>query len=565
MSDINYRYAGIGGLLAEGRLRVPVNQREYSWEEDHAIDLCNDFSDAIRNGKGSYFLGTVVLTESSNATLEVVDGQQRLATSSILLAAIRDICWSAKEERLVTSIENDYLFRIDPDSEQETPKLILNTKDHAYFLNRVLRRPDSPDRKAAASAVASSNRQILQVAKAVRRYLEETIKPLSESSKKDSLKQWLSFIRDKAKLIVLTVQDDVNAYVMFETLNDRGLKVSQADLVKNYLFGRAGDRIREAQTKWTSMVGILEQTAAEESSIDYLRTMCTLIGGLTREREVFTRIKERVSSQHAALQFIELLEVYANDYVAMLTPDYPKWNDYPTSIRRSLSTLDLFDVTQVRHLMLAVSHHFSKTEAEKAFRLFVNWIVRFFIAGAGRLGRVENVYAKLAHTIHTTNNLKTAKALAEQMSPNLAGDDEFKQAFSTAHVGQAKLARYYLDSMERKLVGEQHCDLVANEDTSIVNIEHVMPLNVTGEWNDGDPEVLANYARRLGNMVLLNARKNANLGDKSFAEKRAVYAESPFKLTEKVAAFETWGPDQINQRQRDLAEIAVGTWSIKVR
>ncbi len=116
----------------------------------------------------------------------------------------------------------------------------------------------------------------------------------------------------------------------------------------------------------------------------------------------------------------------------MLTPDHWKWDEYPESIRRSVSTLNLLGVTQIRHLMLAVAHHFSKHEADKAFRLFVNWIVRMFIAGSGRVGRVENIYAGLAHSIHTKTDIRTAKALSDRMASNIASDRDFEVAFTRA-------------------------------------------------------------------------------------------------------------------------------------
>ena len=555
MSSIDFRHVGLGALLSEGRLRVPINQREYSWEDYHARALCSDFSDAIRNGKDSYFLGTVVLTSLENGALEVVDGQQRLATTTMLLAAIRDIFSARSETRLVTSIENDYLFRIDPDTEQETPKLTLNLKDNAFFIEYILRK-QSP----SVSVETPSIRKIREAAIEIRRFIEDSIKPLSDGSKKETLKSWLGFVRDRARVIVLTVPDDVNAYVMFETLNDRGLKVSQADLVKNYIFGRAGDRVREAQTRWTSMMTSLESIGEDDSAIDYLRFMCSLANGLTRERDVFQTIKERVSSQHAALQFAEQLEIFAADYAAMLSPDHPKWNDYPSTMRSSLATLNLFGVTQIRHLMLAVTHHYAKTEADKAFRLFVNWVVRFFIAGGGRGGRLEDLYAKLANAIHTGNEIKTAKDLSDRMAPNTASDDEFKQAFAICHIGKSKLARYYLDTIERKLIGEQNCELVANSDTSVVNLEHIMPLSSDGRWDGYEPETVSAYCTRLGNMVLMNARKNTSLDKKPFSEKRAIYKSSPFTLTSMVSKYEAWGPDQINERQALLAKHAVSTW-----
>ena len=444
MSTIEFTYQGIGKLIDAGRLRVPANQREYAWEEEHVEALCNDISDAMTEKKEAYFLGTVVLERKKDGQFQVVDGQQRLATATMLIAVIRDIMFGMDEARLANGIEETYLFGLDIKTEEDTPKLHLNTRDHEFYQNFILARPDDPKRKAKFERLPHSNNKVRDAAAILRKYLEGATKAMTAASKKVHLKDWLSYLDDSANLIVLTVPDDVNAYVMFETLNDRGLRVSQADLVKNYLFGQSGTRLEEAKSKWASMIRSLETVDKEDTAIDYLRLISTLINGLTRERQVFERIKPLTNSPLRAITFLDTIDGFSSDYVAMLTPQHYKWEGYPESIRRSVSTLNLLGVTQIRHLMLAVAHHFNKQEADKSFRLFVDWIVRMFIAGSGRVGRVESIYAALAHNIHSKTDIRTAKALAERMSSNIANDRDFEDSFARAYVSKTKLARYYL-------------------------------------------------------------------------------------------------------------------------
>lgn len=304
----------------------------------------------------------------------------------------------------------------------------------------------------------------------------------------------------------------------------------------------------------------IESLGSEDEVVDYLRILSSVLHGLTREREVFHRLKLTVDSQGSAAQFVYQLEDFANDYVAMLSPDHQKWNDYPVSIRRSLKTLKLLDVQQIRYLMLAVAHHFGKAEAAKAFNLFVNWTVRFFVAAPDKIGRVESKYAELAHTIHTTNTITSASDLAKEMSPRLASDDEFKWAFAKARVSQGKLARYYLDALERSKSGDDRPELIPDDDTSKVNLEHIIPLNPAPNWPEIDDETAKSYYNRIGNMVLLDAKKNSKLGNSSFAEKKKVLAESSLILTRRVGKFQSWGPDDVTERQLELAELAVKTW-----
>jgi hypothetical protein len=352
---------------------------------------------------------------------------------------------------------------------------------------------------------------------------------------------------------------------MFETLNDRGLKVSQADLVKNFLFGRAEDRLNDAQAKWTAMASAVEMIDQEDAVIDYLRIFGTLLYGLTRERQVFDRVKSYANSQATSIRFLNQLENFSTDYVAMLSPYHQKWNDYPVSVRQSLATLLLLDISQIRHLLLAVSHYFSKREAEKSFRLFVSWIVRMFVAGSGRVGRVEAIYAQMAHDIHEQQTIKTANDLSKKMAPNLAPDKEFRDAFLILNVSKMKLARYYLSALERAYVGDDLCDLVPNEDTAVLNLEHVLSQNLKENASKIEQDLLASHGNRLGNLVLLNAKANSHVGNETFDVKKKLYTASALKLTQQVAEFDKWGATEIELRQQDLAALAVKTWSLRVR
>ena len=104
-SQIAFQQCGLGSVLKHNQLVVPANQREYSWTERQVVQLFQDFAKAIADGEPGYFLGTIVTIPRTTGNLEVVDGQQRLATTAILLAAVRDYL-KGKEEVLVESINN---------------------------------------------------------------------------------------------------------------------------------------------------------------------------------------------------------------------------------------------------------------------------------------------------------------------------------------------------------------------------------------------------------------------------------------------------------------------------
>ncbi|MDQ3625304.1 MAG: DUF262 domain-containing protein, partial [Verrucomicrobiota bacterium] len=140
-SNIEFATLGIGEVITRYRLRVPLHQRQYAWTEKEVREFFTDIGGAIQ--KAAYFLGTIVLTGGSeSAVKDVSDGQQRLATTVILLSAIRDYYHKAGEMNRVKSIENSFLFTYDDDTAELEPKLTLNSDDNHFFGSAILPSPE---------------------------------------------------------------------------------------------------------------------------------------------------------------------------------------------------------------------------------------------------------------------------------------------------------------------------------------------------------------------------------------------------------------------------------------
>lgn len=561
-NHIDFSTVGIGTVIAGNRLRVPTHQREYSWTEKQVNELFKDIQAAIASNKPAYFLGTIVLTGGPSAEIkEVADGQQRLATTIILLAAIRDYYFAKQEKNRLRYVQEKFLCTVDLESSEEEPRLTLNVDDNEFFRKRIIPAPDSPDRNIVSKK--RSHELIAGASELARDHITKILRPLPESAHVAHLNQWVKFLEQSALVNALIVPDDLNAFVMFETLNDRGLKTSQADLLKNYLFGESAERVTEAQQRWSKMVGALETLDIDDVVMLYLRHLSSAMYGATREREVFEKIKQKVNGKSNSLSFVSTLEAYADDYVAVINPSHPKWNDYASHvhIRRSISTLNLLSAEQIRPLLLAVAHHFSQKEAALAFRHAVAWIVRFLICGGSRGGTLDSAYSKRAMEVFE-GSITTAKQLNAAMKDVVPTDAQFQAEFSTCRVTKATLARYYLRALELQYRGDAEPEFIPNEDQSSVNLEHVIPENPGKGWSI-KPEVAAAFYKRLGNMALLKASKNSNIGNSPFAMKKPELANSTFKLTEMIGIAVSWDTDDVDSRQKILAEIAVKTWPFK--
>ena len=554
--DIRFEHKGIGSILASNRLRVPLNQREYSWEGEHVDELFSDFSGAVASDHPTYFLGTVVLTKGKDEEPEVSDGQQRLATTTILLSAIRDYLKSVKDFQRSASIEQEFLKTTDFETTDTVPRLRLNVDDNEFFKRYIVEADHSfaPIRESHKRIKAAYDLAVKHVATILEPHQKQT-------AKTQLLQRWLKFLRDGAGVVVLRVPDHLNAFVLFETLNDRGLKASQADLIKNYLLLLCDEQLAEGQQKWARMTGVLESIGNGDITVTYLHHLLITKHGPTKEREVLDKIRDSISSRSLALQFLNETAESANDYAALFNPGATKWNEYGTSTRKHLATVNRdLRVEQIRPLMFAVAQHFSVNEAKRAFRLFVHWSVRFLIVG-GRGGLLDRNYSLRAQEVGK-QTIKNADQLTTAMAEVIPNDKLFAASFTEARISQAFFARYILRALEMKAKGDVEPENIPNDEESSINLEHILPEHPDGNWPNIESDDASVLYKRLGNMVLLQVKKNGDIGNGSFNEKKKTLKDSAFILTAETAKNSDWGAKEIKARQAKMANLAVETWPL---
>ena len=141
-TGLSFEERGIANALTQRILRVPLNQRSYAWDEDAVQTLLDDLHRAFDSGEKIYFLGTIVLTRGPNNQWQVADGQQRLATTSIIIAAVRDYLIELGDEQGAKKYQSMYLLDYDVRKRDSTPKLYLNFEDHDFFRDTILKAPE---------------------------------------------------------------------------------------------------------------------------------------------------------------------------------------------------------------------------------------------------------------------------------------------------------------------------------------------------------------------------------------------------------------------------------------
>jgi len=545
---------GIAGILKTRRLRVPPYQREYSWTKDEVSTLYSDYSRA-KSENSDYFLGTIVTIKGNQTEpLEIVDGQQRLTTTVILIAAIRDYLGTiGQPDHVLESINTDYLSTFDRKQSSRVCKLILNIDDHAFFESLVNGGTVAPSRESHHLLVAAK--------KAANDHVRSLVRALSSKDHPTLLNDWLDFLEHSATVILVETQNGAQAFKMFETLNDRGLKTSQADLVKSYLFGQSGSRISEAQSKWSSMKDTLEEIDDNDRAINFLRHFIIATRRFVRADEIYD-YTQSVRGESNSLAFLAELEIISRIYVATYRPISSHWDGYPISAQRGLTVFNKFDIKPMRPLVLSLAVMFDSAEFSKSIVMMASISVRLIIAGNTRSGTIENGLANVATRVYA-GEIANTTAVREAMKAILISDSDFLDQFAQLRISRVDLARYYLQTLEATLADEQEPWYIANDDPAVMTIEHVMPTNCTEDtWQNVDEETKQRCCKRLGNLCVLNKSANNTIGDASFTDKKPTLSQAPFKLTSEIATETDWNYAAIERRQKRLANLAVKAWPV---
>ena len=475
-TGLSFEERGVASALSHRILRVPLNQRSYAWTKDEVTTLLDDLYRAFDAGEQIYFLGAVVLTRGQNKQWEVADGQQRLATTSILVAAVRDYLLELGDEEGAKKFQSTYLLDYDVRKKDSTPKLYLNFQDHDFFVSTILKAP--ADRKPFTGQSFDSHALLAEAAALARAHVRNIAAAIPHAEKAGRLYDWIDFLNDAAKVIVIMVPGKVgNAFKMFETLNARGMEASKTDILKNYLFDLAQPRISDVHTRWISMLSTIEGAGEDELLVKFVRHYWITQQGPTTDRDLGDAIEKIIKTERQAVDMVMALNSNASDYVALLAPrDHARWNDFSRTSRDAIYTISReLGGEQIRPLMLAVARNFSVEEAQKAFEKMVSWAVRFLIAGGGGGGVMDRSYGTRARDV-TRGTISTAKQLSAEMAAVVPSDTLFRNAFAAASIRKTNLARYYLKALELYVKAEKNPQLLPNDDTAAVNLEHILPV-----------------------------------------------------------------------------------------
>ncbi|NNJ28045.1 DUF262 domain-containing protein [Alienimonas chondri] len=570
----------VGELLGQRFLVIPRFQRPYSWNrgevEEFWIDTCT-----LR--EADYFIGSVVLYKSGSDELGIVDGQQRITTVTILLCALRDAFEDEGAGDLAKGL-HQLIERIDITSRK---RLVLRTQTSYPYLQVAIQSNDeedeeevfaaSPEEELIQEAHLFLRNRIAEVVADAKRDAGKTVK-----SKKRAARQALETIRARVlslNIIVALLENEEDAYLIFETLNTRGKNLSPVDLVRTHITRLIPPNNRTTDRPKERFEGILQRFAESDSELDpkdFLLHYWLSTHEYTSRARIFKEVKRTVKTKDAARKLLDSLETNGKLYLRIAEPDNYERNRSERPITRCLTSLNAVQFKQSTPFILSVvrsfeDKHLKLRRAVEALSAVENFHTIFSaVTSQPASGGISQMYAlharKLSQAKTDSGRDAAVDSLVEKLRQKLPVFEEFQANFEqvlffrTKHrpkgtpKPQARLARYLLEKYTN------HIASGVNLKASDLTVEHLLPQSAHRK------SVPMSIIGQLGNLLLVTEELNEELGDKSFAEKAAILKSSHVPMDDLLTSFIESGrmsPSDVRARTAEMARVGYSTiWKL---
>jgi len=538
----------IGHLLEDQLLTVPEFQRAYAWDSTNVAQYLDDLAKA-RESEREYFMGTVVLAESSDSAQRkiIVDGQQRLATTAVLLIAIRDRLAELGKTDDADAVTSRFLRRYEISQKEEVTRLVLSPDDLPDYDALV----DGPVDDLSDSLLADAYRHC-------KGYIDELA---LDGSRVALLDEMIDQLSTSVQILTAVASGIPEAYVIFETLNDRGADLTTADLLKNFLFSQSGtESIAYVQTVWIRISSAFDKPA---DLVKFIRHDYSSRYGKVTNRQLYRALQDGIGSgSHNTKRYVQGLEEALSVFVALKDPDHARWASLSFDVRDSLLAYRRFGFESSMPLLLAAFREWGDKKAGRLVNRVAGWSTRAMVSGRLGGGSAEEAFCDAACAV-ADGSATNQTELRKLMVSFVPTDSEFRQAFRAFGPVSTSKAKYLLGMIEReKYAGRSQGIIPYDWSSKGVTIEHIIPSSS----NEGAFESANEFERfevvrdQLWNYALLERGLNKKAGRLPFADKRHLYLESGFPMTRAIGERSKFDVEDAETRAVDLATLAVQAW-----
>ncbi len=584
MTQITSEVLRLSELFTKGRFAVPWHQRYYDWNREQVSELLIDLKEAFDDTRESYFLGSIMLV-NADSVLEINDGQQRLITLSLLIAAL---CRRFASRRRTDAARELLALRLLFERAETT---VTNLDDTSRDHPRI--RPPRQDRSSFTQIIRGHDIGTNGKMTSAWSEIEVFVSALNISDTRG----FFDFLVGKVEIGVLNVPQTEDTNAVFEALNGRGKQLDDVDLIRNHLYSyfNGPDETERRSTVHENLENVLVSHRTAQRSHDYFRCYFQCRYGYLQKKRFYRETRKHIRNaggrKNAGSYVYDLVDNLADRSFVELFRTITATNPNPeflssflkasntTTNKRNLPVLlaELRGYKVAQPLVFALLRKFleSSGEQRRAIARSVHRCLTDLSSFVTRVSlcetkfepsRFEASFANCASRITSVQSDSTAdiaiRSDLHDCDERIMNDARFIAQLAEVEMRDSRRAKRLLFGINAKQDREARA-----LDFDGSSVEHILPQSESywSGWSafaDLGSET-NNWVNRIGNLTLLGdsdnfARKQFNT---SFETKRGVFAESPFLITRKVLSNDEWTPETIEKRSTELARAAAKVWS----
>ncbi|MFP6232988.1 DUF262 domain-containing protein [Helicobacter pylori] len=540
---------------------IPIYQRLYSWGKEQCKQLWDDIIKIGGNDKmNGHFIGSILYVRvdaTHSSPLLIIDGQQRLTTITLLFIALRNHL-NDEDEFLEKfshqKIQNRYLINSDEKGDKKF-KLILSEPDRDTLLSLIdenKRKPSEPSLK------------IVENFKLFEKWIRKNTDKLETIFKglEKLMIVWIALEKGK---------DDPQ--LIFESMNSKGIELTQADLIRNYIIMETEDGKQEDfyNQYWRAMEEDFKQN---EKLFDwFVRHYLTIkTGKIPNEKRVYEAFKDYQQKEGIEIEdLLKDLQKYCGYFCQIAFKKIAFKKEADKDLNKALSFLVDLEMDVIYPLLLELYSDYidgvlSNADFISIIALTESYIFRRAVCGIPSNG-LNKFFPSFTKKIDKKQYLKSVEEHFGSLTGNqkFPNDFEFKDSFITKELygrnkTKKKKTKYFLERLENKDNTKEPVD------TQKCTIEHIMPQTLTEEWKrdlgENFQAIHDKYLHTIGNLTLTGY--NEKYSNNSFQEKRGMekgFKQSPLRLNQSLKDLESFGEEEIKKRANDLADWALKIWT----
>lgn len=532
--------------------KVPVYQRTYDWDLSHCLKLVDDIFDSIESKK-SHFTGSIVYLNETILTSEnvalLIDGQQRITTTIIILKIISVMAKKLGFDNLYDELDRNYLFTKNRNLEKVF-KLLPTEEDQSQFELLMYNKIEQ----------MNHTHGIYKNYQAMYEAIESRIGDDSELL----LNFYNAMINNLVIIEIILDKGIDDPQEIFESINSTGLELSKSDLIRNFLLMSASEQDHLYRSYWKPLSGKFTSNELEDFIFNYL----------------MYKLGRKVNSKDIYRVFVDLFNVENYSREAMLSElldasgiyeVFIRVNeDYSSFINEQMDHLRKIEQTTPYPFLFRLFYDFknsliSELELVSVLKFIVTYHIKRLVVGS-KSSTLRGFYVNLYHRIFLVKENKNHyyDAIANyfnelKTSDIVPSDSQFKRNLKIIDIyQQRKLTKFLLASIENMQSKEKL-------EIDTLTIEHIMPQTLDTNWSKmigNDIEIHEKYLHTLGNLTLTGY--NSDLGNKSFEVKKKMYQEfsKVQKLNMDVTSEASWSKQEIEQRSERLSDIILSLFEV---